>query len=296
MRIQNLQAWMITSLRDYEADLTLNKSKTTVDAYLFDVVQFMKYLQVKGVKRLSSLKPEHITNYLGGLKIDGRSDASLNRYYMSIKSYCRFLRKIKAILSDFTEDVPIPRIRVKAPMVPTREQVQCILDQPDIETEAGVRDRAILELLYSSGLRASELCALKLKDVHNQQVLVSCGKRGKTRSVPITNTAHKWVTHYVERCRGTHAGPLFETVTGKALNRQRLNDMVTRYAKKADVEGLTTHSLRHACATHLLDKGADLRLIQEVLGHSSIASTQRYTHLSSNKIQEMFHNFHPGSR
>jgi len=296
MKKLDLPAWMLKTLSDYEADLTLNKSKPTVNAYLSDVAQFMKYLKFLGVKRLSSLKPAHITNYLGGLKLDGSSDASLNRYYMSIKSYCRFLRKIKAILTDFTEDVPVPRIQVKAPMVATHDQIHSLLAQPDVESECGLRDRAILELLYSSGLRASELCALKLKNINNKQVVVSCGKRGKTRSVPMTHSAQKWVEKYVEVYRGHETGPLFKTKMGKALNRQRLNEIVTRYAKKAHIEGLTTHSLRHTCATHLLDRGADLRLIQEVLGHSSIASTQRYTHLSSNKIQEMFHNFHPGSQ
>jgi len=124
-------------------------------------------------------------------------------------------------------------------------------------------------------------------------VLVKCGKRSKTRTIPVTDSASKAIQAYIEKYRGRKAGCLFLTVLRKKLRRQLLCVIVSDYANKAGVEGVTTHTLRHACATHLLDQGADLRLIQEVLGHSSIASTQRYTHLSSNKMQEMFRQFHP---
>ena len=277
----------------YLSQLNMGKSPQTVEAYKRDLKTFFGSLQK--VQKPAALKSTHVTDWLSSLKKDGKSDASLNRYYMSVRSFSRFLRKIKAIPSDFTEDIPAPRMRVKPPKVPTVEQVQRLFQQPDTQEEFGVRDRAILELLYSSGLRASELCALKFEDVQNNQVLVSCGKGNKTRTVPMTKTANEWIASYVLHYRGIDEGPLFFTLMSKALTRQELTRMVGRYAKKAGIAKLTTHSLRHACATHLLDRGADLRLIQEVLGHSTIASTQRYTHLSSNKIQEMFHAFHPGN-
>jgi integrase/recombinase XerD len=166
-----------------------------------------------------------------------------------------------------------------------------------VNTESGLRDRAMIELLYSSGLRATEICDLKLNHISDMQVMVKCGKRGKTRTIPMTEQAYQWINTYVEKHRKERfshdQGLLFVTLQGKPIRRQFLFLMIKDYVCKADLQEITPHTLRHACATHLLDQGADLRMIQEVLGHSSIASTQRYTHLSSNKMQSMFKQFHP---
>lgn len=286
-------SWMLQLLSEYNDTISLTKSTQTVQAYTQDVTRFLEYLQNKGVKRITHMKGQLIITYLGYQKSLGKSDTSLNRYYMSIRSFCRFLRKTKALSEDISLDVQAPMFRQKAPHVPSMSEIEALLNVPDLTSEAGRRDRAILELLYSSGLRASELCDLNITDCAGHQVIVKQGKRGKTRTVPITQSAYKAITRYIQEDRGIDHGPLFQTIMGKKLRRQLLCKMVGQYGRKAGIEGITTHTLRHACATHLLDQGADLRLIQEVLGHSSIASTQRYTHLSSNKIQEMFNQFHP---
>ncbi len=294
MKIQKqITSWMSETLEGYEEQLVLSKSATTVAAYRRDVTCFFEYLMKKGVKRLGHVRGDHVISYLGYCKAEGKSDASLNRYYMAIRSYCRYLRKARLIGVDLTDDVTPPRTRLKAPRIPSVHEIERIVTAPGSESESGVRDRAILELLYSSGLRASELCDLELEDFREDSVLVQCGKRGKTRSVPLTGEAARAINDYVDRYRGKDAGYLFITMGGKQLRRQLLCKLVCLYAKKAGVDGVTTHTMRHACATHLLDQGADIRMIQEVLGHSSIASTQRYTHLSSNKIMAMFKNFHP---
>lgn len=294
MNVQNpILGWMRESLNSFVAEISLSQSDPTVQAYRYDVGRFLEYLTTKNVRRISSIKPMHIINYLGECKKYGKSDSSINRYYMAIRSYCRHLRRAKVITDDLTQDITPPRSQQKAPYIPSEEEVTQILLAPDTTTESGTRDRAILELLYSSGLRASELCDLTIEDFKESGVLVRCGKRGKTRTVPITSEALEAVKIYIEHYRGKQPGILFQTVMGKQLRRQLLCAIVTDYARKTNVEGVTTHTLRHACATHLLNHGADLRLIQEVLGHSSIASTQRYTHLSSNKIEEMFQKFHP---
>lgn len=285
--------WMRETLNSFISQLALSKSLPTVNAYHYDVGNFLHYLASKNVKRMSSIKATHIIDYLGDCKQRGKSDASINRYYMAIRSYCRFLRRSKIVQFDLTEDITPPRNNLKAPYVPTMQEINKILEVPNKATESGTRDIAILELLYSSGLRASELCDLHLEDFKEKCVLVKCGKRSKTRTVPLTQEATLSINAYIEQYRGKKAGYLFQTVKGKQLRRQLLCALVVAYAGKAGLEGVTTHTLRHACATHLLDQGADLRLIQEVLGHSSIASTQRYTHLSSNKMQEMFQQFHP---
>lgn len=281
------------SLDSYLAQLSLSKAIPTVEAYRYDISRFLEYLSERKVRRLTTIKPSHVVEYLGACKAEGKSDASVHRYYMAIRSFCKYLRKTKAVLVDLTEDIAPPRTRQKAPRIPNLDEIQRILEAPSTETESGTRDRAILELLYSSGLRASELCDLMLEDYKGSGIVVKCGKRGKTRTVPVTDEAARAIEEYIERYRGKERGYLFVTLLGRQMRRQLLNAIVTDYARKVHVEEVTTHTLRHACATHLLDHGADLRLIQEVLGHSSIASTQRYTHLSSNKMQAMFKQFHP---
>lgn len=284
--------WMKQTIEAFVNELSLSKSPLTVEAYKYDVSMFLEYLNTKKIKKLSALKPIHIVSYLGYCKSGGKSDASINRYYMAIRLYCRFLRRNKLIGFDLTEDIAPPKNNQKAPRVPTVEEIERILAQPDTKTDKGIRDRAILELLYSSGLRASELCSIKLQDEAGKQIRITCGKRSKTRTIPITESAKHWIARYL-KVRRFEDGYLFQSPNRKQLTRQTLCRMVNTYAKKAGVEGVTPHTLRHACATHLLDQGADIRLIQEVLGHSSIASTQRYTHLSSRKMQEMFQQFHP---
>lgn len=278
-------------MQNYLNQLSLSKSRLTLNAYQSDVTKYLLYIQSKGMKATKS-KSQGIVQYLSHEKAQGKSDATLNRYYMSIRSFYKHLRITKAMSEDVCLDVQAPAFKQKAPYVPSLCEIGALLNMPDLETETGRRDKAILELLYSSGLRASELCALELRDVRGFQVTVRCSKRGKSRTVPMTAAADTAIRYYIAD-RGIEPGWLFLTALGKAIRRQLLGKIVTQHAKRAGIEHISTHTLRHACATHLLDHGADLRMIQEVLGHSSIASTQRYTHLSSNKIQEMFKQFHP---
>jgi len=285
---------MNESLEGFAAQLMLSKSKLTASAYKGDVERFIKHIQENSkIKKLSALKPQHIVEYLGSCKANGKSDATVTRYYMSLKSFCKYLKRNKMIDSDMMEDIAAPKNNLKAPRIPTVDEICQLLDQPDPSTEAGLRDRAMMELLYSSGLRASELCDLQVHQIGPRNVLISCGKRGKTRTIPVTAEAFAWVDRYITQYRGTEKGPLFLTIMGKGLTRQLLSKIVGRHAKAAGIEEVTAHTLRHACATHLMNSGADLRLIQEVLGHSTIASTQRYTHLSSSKMEEMFTHYHP---
>lgn len=284
-------SWMEESLNSFVAQLKLRKSKMTVDAYRYDVTKFLEFLTEKNIKRAKTIKPMHIEEYLGFCKDRGKSDASVARYYMSIRSYCKFLRKNKIIEADLTEDIEAPRNKLKAPRIPTYEEVDRILGQPDIQTEDGIRDRAMLELIYSSGLRVSEVCTLERKSKGAQCVTVK-GKGEKTRTVPINSSAEKWINNYLA-IREDDLEYLFVNNFNRQIKRLGILKMVVKYSKKARVESVTPHTLRHACATHLLDKGASLRLIQEVLGHTSIATTQRYTHLSSASMSEKFNEFHP---
>jgi integrase/recombinase XerD len=280
-------SWMQEILTNYKEHMILQVSENTIIAYTSDIRKFFEYLQSKGIKRLNQIKAQMILSYLGYQKSLGKSNTSLNRYRLSIKSMFLFLRITDAVVEDIMLKVPIPKISVKAPYIPSVCEIEAMLSKP-----TSLRDRAILELLYSSGLRAAELCNLDLRDIEGCQVMVRMGKGDKNRAVPLTPEANKALREYIAD-RGVEPGILFYTLMGKKIKRQNLSKMVTQYAKEAGIEGVTTHTLRHACATHLLEAGADLRMIQKVLGHSSISSTQRYTQLSSNIIQEMFNKFHP---
>ena len=287
--------WKKDTILSYRNELALSKSEKTVIAYCSDVAMFHAYLDERSVKWASTLKPAHVSGFLGQSRLAGKSTSTISRYYMALKSYCRHLSRTVGVHVNF-EDIVAPKYTQKTPKVPTMQEVRAILGQPDPLTESGCRDIAMLELLYSSGLRASELCDLELQDFGGDYVTVREGKRDKTRTIPTTESARDAVRYYIDSYRGTEPGYLFVTLQDKQIRRQLLGAIVADYARKAGVDGVTTHSLRHACATHLLNEGADLLLIKEVLGHASIASTQRYTHLSSAKMNEMFHKFHPRKR
>lgn len=278
---------------DFTQQLILSKAALTVQAYSQDLRQFFEWLTIKGIKKIAAIRGSHVMGYLSEGKERGLKSTTLNRYFMSFKAFHKWARKKKAITVDFMEEVTMPRRQIRTPKIPTIKETKKLLETPDTTTEPGCRDRAILELLYSSGLRVTELCNVELGDFNDGHVRVMCGKGDKARTVPVTQSAQEWVGRYVDTYRGRLPGFLFIKQRGAGMDRVSVAVMVNKYAKRAGLIGITPHTLRHACATHLLDKGADLRLIQEVLGHASIASTQRYTHLSSAKMNEQFHKFHP---
>jgi integrase/recombinase XerD len=286
---------MKMTIDSFVAQLALSKSKTTVDAYKYDVAQFLEYVtNIRRLKSARSLTASYVIDYLGMRKLQGKSEASVCRYYMAIRAYMKHLRKTKVMECDIMEEIAAPKVTQKAPRIPTHDEIARILEQPDISTLSGLRDRAIMELLYSSGLRASEVCALQVHHVGPRSVTISCGKRGKTRTVPITDQAFTWITRYAEKRADTKSNAtMFVTLMGKPLRRQLLSKFVKGYAKKAGVDSVKTHTIRHTCATHLMDGGADLRMVQELLGHSSISSTQRYTHLTSKHMEIKFDKCHP---
>lgn len=268
------------------------KSKQTIEAYRLDVTRFLMYLEHIKVKKPSSIKAMHIEGYLARCMQDGRDSNSVARYYSSIKAFCKQLAKNKVLSFDLNEDISKPRFELKALEVPSIQDIVSILSKPDVETEEGIRDRAMMELLYSSGLRVSELASLDIRDFREGEVFVRCGKRRKTRTVPLTESAMLWIERYVE-IREDSVSWLFQTSSAKPMSRKLILEIVKRYVSRAGLSGITVHSFRHACATHLLGNGADLRFIQELLGHSSVATTQRYTQLTSENMKAMFKQFHP---
>ena len=278
----------------FMAQTSITHSAPTVIAYDYDVKKFIEFLHSRGIKTIANVKPQHVTDYLATCKAAGKSEASLRRYYMAIKSYCEFLYENDLVAKSITCKLKSPRVMEIMAKVPTQAEMEKMLELPSTGASLeAVRDRAILELLYSSGLRSAELIGLQLDDVNGSNVRVSCGKGGKTRVVPMTEQAQYWVERYVRTLRGIEPGYLFMTHIRPKLNPSFLERLVKHYAVLAGIPYVTPHTLRHACATHLLEQGADLRMIRDVLGHASVASTQRYTQVSSVQMNEMFHKFHP---
>lgn len=272
------------SLEDFIAYLASEKglSQNTLQAYRRDVE---RYLESKS----------SIIDFLGVLKAKGYKSSSLARILIAIKVYHKFLKREG--LSDANEAalIPGPKLWRLIPEVLSLEEIEKLIEAPDITTQAGARDAALLELLYASGLRVSEICALKITDVDDTFIKVK-GKGSKERIVPVGQKAKLAIDHWLLHYRDQYdENPLlFLTEKGKPLNRIFVWKQVKYWAKQVGItKNISPHTLRHTFATHLLDHGADIRIIQEMLGHANISSTDRYTHIRPQGLQAAFNRFHP---
>ncbi len=261
-------------------------SQHTIEAYSRDIRGFLQ----KFPPPIEQIK---IIHYLSLLKNQNYAPASIARTLVALKVFCRFLYREKLIDKDDSQSIESPKLWQLIPDILTIEEVDELLSAPSLDSYEGVRDKAILEVLYACGLRVSELCSLKIYSLDDEAVKVF-GKGGKERMVPINKKAMDAVDRYLN-FRGEYQSEfLFLSPTGKPLDRIAVWKIVKSYAKKIGItKTISPHTLRHCFATHLLEMGADLRIIQELLGHSNIATTDRYTHVSTSRLQESFANFHP---
>lgn len=271
-------------------------SPHSIDAYTRDLTQFVSFLKRQNLPSAKTITKDHILQFLGELRTRYAS-ASVARCYMTVKVFFRFLKRESCIERNITLYMDSPKMWQLLPQVLSEREVDALLAAPDPETDLGQRDRAILHTLYSSGLRVSELCGLKLYDVDDDFVRVM-GKGGKERVVPIGRRAIAAIDAYLSGSRSKFDSDrnqaLFVTQRGKPVERVLVWNLVKKYAKAAGIQkNISPHTLRHSFATHLLDNGADLRVIQEMLGHSSISSTDRYTHVSRSHLQNAFDSAHP---
>lgn len=269
-------------------------AENTLQAYGRDIEMFLSYTQIPS---FDAVTEEHFLLFLSDLQKRGYASASIARTFIALKVFFRFLKREEIILVNPTLYLNTPKLWQLIPEVLSTREIEKLLSAPDIETEQGCCDRAVLELLYSSGLRVSELCHLKITDVDDTFVKVK-GKGGKERLVPVGRAAISAIDDYLNRFRD-HQGAeeqtaLFITSRGRPLTRFEVWKRIKFYAKMAGiVKNVSPHTFRHSFATHLLDGGADLRVIQELLGHASIDSTDRYTHISHRRLLEAFTAFHP---
>jgi integrase/recombinase XerD len=272
-------------------------SENTLSAYRSDLIHFSKWLQPKKVE-LVKVEPKDILAYLSSS--DNVSARTVARRLSSLRRLYEYLLREDQIKQNPVSNVDAPRLGRTLPKTLTEAEVEALLNAPDTEQAAGVRDKTMLELLYATGLRVSELVGLTVQQVNLRQGVVRVtGKGNKERLVPMGEEANSWLERYLSSARSeilNHAltDAMFPSNRGKAMTRQTFWHMVKRYAKVAEIKKtLSPHVLRHAFATHLINHGADLRVVQMLLGHSDISTTQIYTHVARERLKDLHAEHHP---
>lgn len=289
--IDDFVSWM-----EFERGL----SKETVVNYKIDLVQCARFLENKKLKNWQEAQPKDLINWTQSLGESELSNRTIARKHSSLKTFSKFLIKEKIRVNDFTESLSRPRAGKRLPKSLSIIDLEALIRRPNTNTALGSRDRAILELTYSSGLRVSEICAVTFTSIDLENSFIRIfGKGSKERLCPIGKPAIEAIRNYLSIGRPTlvkpHTGSqLFLSMRGQAISRKTIWHMVKQYAKQVGIESeVTPHSLRHSFATHLLSGGADLRVIQELLGHSDISTTQVYTDVDLERKLEEYTTFHP---
>ena len=281
----------------------------TVSAYGGDLADFAKFVASRAVGSARDVRSIDVLDYLARITEQGLSARSQARRLISMRQLFRFLRAEHACDGDPTEEIDLPRFGRKLPVFLSVDEVDQLLSAPDRRTPRGARDGAMLEVLYATGLRVSELVRLRLADVNfDAGYLMAFGKGRKQRLVPIGEVALAGLRSYLETARATFltgggkakgkgrsvSNALFLTRHGRAMSRQSFWKLLGRYARAAGIrKAISPHKLRHSFATHLVERGADLRAVQAMLGHADIGTTEIYTHLSRRHLRSVYDKFHP---
>lgn len=292
---------MLDLISAYENYLTKVKqaSSNTVSSYMRDIRQYAAWLQQSEEKDVVDATQLNISSYMDALELEGRSGATKSRNLASLKNFYSYL-----VTSGFLEQTPVTEIRVergekKLPQILTNREIELLLSQPAPVDPKGCRDKAMLEVMYATGMRVTELIDLDLTDVNLEQGIVKCAGSKKTRSIPLYPAALKALGLYLRDYRaGMLAEPdepaLFVNVNGTRMSRQGFWKILKHYQDTAHIEKeITPHTLRHSFAVHLLENGADLGSVQELMGHSDISSTQVYTHMINQKLKSVYEKCHP---
>lgn len=293
---------MLDLIRAYENYLIKVKqaSANTVSSYLRDVRQFSDWLENNGCSDIISAEQEHIHSYIEYLQFQGKSGATLSRSLASLKNFYSYV-----VSSGFLEISPVPadihieRGEKKLPQILSSREVETLLAQPSCVDAKGYRDKAMLEVMYATGIRVSELIDLNVEDVNLDLGIIKCISAKKSRAIPLYPAALKALSIYLRDVRSAltidpEEPALFVNVSGARMSRQGFWKILKQYQNKAGIDKeITPHTLRHSFAVHLLENGADLGSLQELMGHSDISSTQLYTHLINQKLKSVYDKCHP---
>ena len=277
-------------------------SDNTLSSYSSDLGQFMTFLEKNNLTSVNALNNQHLIEYILFLKSNDKAPTTISRNRAAIKTFMKFLVTEGILDNNPSENLESPRLSRKLPMTLSMEQVDNLLQKPRIKTAIGLRDKAMLEVLYASGLRVSELVSLSIGDMELSKGFIRCyGKGSKERIVPLGSMAISFVNQYLEQARvklvkKPAEKAVFVNNMGSRLTRQGFWKILKKYAKAAGIAEITPHTLRHSFATHLLENGADLRAVQEMLGHADISTTQIYTHLTNSHLRKVYDTTHPRAK
>lgn len=278
-----------------------NLAGNTIEAYRHDIERYVKYLSRHGCVAMTGVNAGHISDFVQLLDALGLEAKSVARNLSAIRTFHKFLINEDEMERDPAETVALPKLPKMLPPVLTADEVVSILDQPDTLSFLGIRDRAMIEILYACGLRISELLTMTISQFMPEAGIVRVfGKGSKERIVPVGKIAIKWTDHYLGKVRpqlirsGSAVDELFLNANGKKMSRMGFWKNLKKYVQMAGIKKeVSPHTFRHSFATHLLEGGADLRVVQELLGHADISTTQIYTHIDREYLKEVHRTYHP---
>lgn len=294
---------MVNMLNDFTNYLVTDKkvSANTLQSYIRDIKQYMEYLQSSGITGCTNVTPTAYLGYITYLQKMGKAPTSVSRVIASTRSFYRYLCSKKMCDINPVEKVHALKSERKLPQILTGDEIQLLLAQPSGKDFKGKRDKAMLELLYATGIRVTELVSLDIGDINLEIGYIICKRQTKERIIPIYPRAASALKEYINDERNfmldESSDALFVNTNGIRLTRQGFWKIIKSYAEKANInKDITPHTLRHSFAAHLLENGADIKSLQEMLGHADVSSTQIYTSIIKNKINEVYKNAHPLAR
>ncbi len=273
-------------------------SSNTLQSYKRDITQYQEYIDKNGLNYLK-IDNEDIDKYFDTLKSLNKKTSTISRNLATIRSFYQFLLRTKKIKKDPTIGVQSPKVEKKVPSILTSKEVELLLEQPKNIDLKGIRDKAMLEFAYATGMRVTEIISLNITDVNVEQSYVVCNTGSKKRNIPLGSLSLKALKDYIEKARpilikDDNVDALFVNINGKRLTRQGFWKIVKFYKEQANItKEITPHVLRHSFATHLLQNGADLKAIQTMLGHSDISSTQVYMQFQNENLKDIYKKAHP---
>ena len=276
-----------------------NTSSNTEMSYKRDLEKVQHFMDARGIHELKAVTAQDLTDYVKYLEDNKFAAATVSRNIASLKAFYHYMVQEGLVEEDISDKLKAPKIEKKAPEIMSPDEVVRLLEQPSGDSPKEIRDKAMLELLYATGIRVTELITLTLSDVNMQMNFILCRDRTKERIIPFGAAAKNAMTRYLDGTReemleNKSSEVLFANCSGQPMSRQGFWKLIKHYAKKADIKAdITPHTLRHSFAAHLVENGADLRSVQEMLGHSDISTTQIYANLNHNHIREVYAKAHP---
>ena len=274
-------------------------STNTQMSYQRDLKKFMAFCENRGIASVHDLKAQDLETYVNVMGEEQFKPATVSRNIASLKAWVHFLQEEGVLQEDISSTLKVPKIEKKIPEIMSMNEVGTLLDQPSSDNPKEIRDKAMLELLYATGIRVTELISLQLEDLNLQMNYITCKDGNKERMIPFGLKAHTALIRYIEFARekmilDSQSHILFVNCSGKPMSRQGFWKLIKYYAKKAGITAdITPHTLRHSFAAHLVENGADLKSVQEMLGHSDISTTQIYANMNHNHLREVYKKAHP---